>query len=340
MLGLADRGRVIDLFEMVMRGDAASALTELQSQYADGADPVAVLRDLAEITHWISVVKITPDAGDDPTIAPDERVRGKELADKLAMRVLTRLWQMLLKALEEVSAAPNAMMAAEMAIIRLTHVADLPDPEQLIRRVQQAQAAGDFSRAGAPAAPSQAPRAARPAPVIAQRSGAATALAVSPDAFAAWPDFASVLELIRRMGDMLLLVQVEKHVGLVRYSPGRIEFEPRGDAPRDLAQKLAERLRGWTGGQRWAVTVTNEGGAPTIAEQQAADQREREERALQLPIVQQVLATFPGATLKRVTRAAPEAQVEDLAEGAANPHELTQGPVAEVEEWDPFEDEE
>ena len=340
MLGLADRGRVIDLFEMILRGDAASALTELQSQYADGADPVAVLRDLAEITHWISVVKITPDAGDDPTIAPDERVRGKELADWLAMRVLTRLWQMLLKALEEVSAAPNAMMAAEMAIIRLTHVADLPDPEALIRRVQQAQAAGDFARAGAPVAPAQAPRAARPAPVIAQRSGAAAALAVSPDAFAAWPDFVSVLDLIRRMGDMLLLVQVERHVGLVRYSPGRIEFEPRGDAPRDLAQKLAERLRGWTGGQRWAVTVTNEGGAPTIAEQQAAEQREREARALQLPIVQQVLAAFPGAKLRTVRRVAPEVEAVEAAEGAANPHEQTQGPVAEVEEWDPFEDEE
>ncbi|WP_234855475.1 DNA polymerase III subunit gamma/tau [Paracoccus everestensis] len=340
MLGLADRGRVIDLFEMILRGDAASALTELQSQYSDGADPMAVLRDLAEITHWISVVKITPDAGEDPTIAPDERVRGKELADKLAMRVLTRLWQMLLKALEEVSAAPNAMMAAEMAIIRLTHVADLPDPEALIRRVQQAQAAGDFTRSAAPAAPSQAPRAARPAPVIAQRSGAATALAISPDAFAAWPDFASVMELIRRMGDMLLLVQVERHVGLVRYSPGRIEFEPRGDAPRDLAQKLAERLRGWTGGQRWAVTVTNEGGAPTIAEQQAAEQREREVRALQLPIVQQVLAAFPGATLKQVRHAPVAVESADLAEDAVNPHELTQGPVAEVEEWDPFEDEE
>ncbi|WP_306751357.1 DNA polymerase III subunit gamma/tau [Paracoccus actinidiae] len=340
MLGLADRGRVIDLFEMILRGDAASALTELQSQYADGADPIAVLRDLAEITHWISVVKITPDAGEDPTIAPDERVRGKELADKLAMRVLTRLWQMLLKALEEVSAAPNAMMAAEMAIIRLTHVADLPDPEALIRRVQQAQAAGDFTRSAAPAAPSQAPRAARPAPIIAQRSGAATALAVSPDAFAAWPDFASVMELIRRMGDMLLLVQVERHVGLVRYSPGRIEFEPRGDAPRDLAQKLAERLRGWTGGQRWTVTVTNEGGAPTIAEQQAAEQREREVRALQLPIVQQVLAAFPGATLKQVRHSPVAVESADLAEDAVNPHELTQGPVAEVEEWDPFEDEE
>ncbi|WP_163848598.1 DNA polymerase III subunit gamma/tau [Pseudooceanicola aestuarii] len=136
MLGLADRGRVLDLYEMIMRGDAAAALTELSGQYADGADPMAVLRDLAEITHWISVVKITPDAAEDPTVAPDERARGLALAEKLPMRAMTRMWQMLLKALEEVAAAPNAMMAAEMAVIRLTHVADLPSPEELVRKLQ------------------------------------------------------------------------------------------------------------------------------------------------------------------------------------------------------------
>ncbi|MBM3605194.1 MAG: DNA polymerase III subunit gamma/tau, partial [Alphaproteobacteria bacterium] len=275
MLGLADRGRVLDLFEMILRGDAAAALTELQSQYADGADPVAVLRDLAEVTHWISVVKITPDALDDPTISPDERTRGKDLSDRLPMRVLSRMWQLLLKALEEVSAAPNAMMATEMALIRLTHVADLPDPEALIRRVQQAQAAGEFTRgpalgAGAPAQAPQAMRRPRAAPQV-QPSGAATALAVSPVVLEDYPDFASVVDLIARMRDMTLLVMVERHVALVRYSPGRIEFEPRNNAPADLAQRLAERLRGWTGGQRWAVTVTNTGGAPTIAETREAE---------------------------------------------------------------------
>nr|WP_111300705.1 DNA polymerase III subunit gamma/tau [Paracoccus saliphilus] len=344
MLGLADRGRVLDLFEMILRGDAAAALTELQSQYADGADPVAVLRDLAEVTHWISVVKITPDALDDPTISPDERTRGKDLADRLPMRVMSRMWQLLLKALEEVSAAPNAMMAAEMAIIRLTYVADLPDPEALIRRVQQAQTAGEFTRGpvlqgAAPAHAPQALRRARPAPQV-QPSGAATALAVSPDVLESYPDFASVVELISRMRDMTLLVMVERHVALVRYSPGRIEFEPRDNPPADLAQRLAERLRGWTGGQRWAVTVTNAAGAPTIAETRAAEAQAARERALALPIVQQVMAAFPGATLTSITRAAPPPpEVEDLAEGAANPHDGTEGPVAEVEEWDPFEDE-
>uniref|UniRef100_UPI000C6E3339 DNA polymerase III subunit gamma/tau n=1 Tax=Cereibacter azotoformans TaxID=43057 RepID=UPI000C6E3339 len=182
MLGLADRGRVLDLFDLVMKGDAAGALAELSGQYADGADPMAVLRDLAEITHWISIIKISPDAADDPTTPPDERTRGLEMAERLPMRVLTRMWQMLLKAIEEVSLAPNAMMAAEMAVIRLTHVADLPDPEALIRRLQSEPrpsgpgGGGGGMPAGAPAAApmarmqAAAPRTAAPAP---QASGAA-----------------------------------------------------------------------------------------------------------------------------------------------------------------------
>ena len=137
MLGLADRGRVLDLFDMIMAGDAAGALEEIGGQYADGADPLAVLRDLAEITHWISVIKITPNAADDPTIGPDERTRGLAMAEKLPMRVLSRMWQMLLKALEEVASAPNSMMASEMAIIRLTHVSDLPMPEDLVRKLNE-----------------------------------------------------------------------------------------------------------------------------------------------------------------------------------------------------------
>ncbi|MEO1027279.1 MAG: DNA polymerase III subunit gamma/tau, partial [Pseudomonadota bacterium] len=135
MLGLADRGRVMDLFDRIVTGDAAGALSELGSQYADGADPVAILRDIAEITHWISVIRITPEAADDPTVSPDERARGREAADKLAMPVLTRMWQMGLKALEEVANAPNAMMAAEMAVIRMTHVADLPTPGDLVAKL-------------------------------------------------------------------------------------------------------------------------------------------------------------------------------------------------------------
>nr|WP_232014496.1 DNA polymerase III subunit gamma/tau [Cereibacter sphaeroides] len=165
MLGLADRGRVLDLFDLVMKGEAAAALAELSGQYADGADPMAVLRDLAEITHWISIIKISPEAAEDPTTPPDERTRGLEMAERLPMRVLTRMWQMLLKAIEEVSLAPNAMMAAEMAVIRLTHVADLPDPEALIRRLQSEPRPGPGPGGGAQiSAPRSGPRGPSPDP--------------------------------------------------------------------------------------------------------------------------------------------------------------------------------
>jgi DNA polymerase III subunit gamma/tau len=150
MLGLADRGRVLDLFDLVMQGDAGGALSELSAQYAEGADPLAVLRDLAEVTHWISVIKITPETADDPTVSPDERVRGRDMAARLPMRALTRMWQMLLKALEETSAAPNTMMAAEMAVIRLTHVAELPAPEDLVRKLADAPVPPPPPAAGRP----------------------------------------------------------------------------------------------------------------------------------------------------------------------------------------------
>ena len=148
MLGLADRGRTLDLFEMVLRGDAAGALTELRAQHAEGADPLGVLRDLAEVSHWTSVVKIAPEAADDPLVSPDARERGRALAAAAPMRVLSRMWQMLLRAIEEVSTAPSALMAAEMAVIRLTHAADLPAPEDLVRRLQDAAPHETAARAG------------------------------------------------------------------------------------------------------------------------------------------------------------------------------------------------
>ncbi len=327
MLGLADRGRVMDLFDLVMKGEAAAALNELSAQYSDGADPMAVLRDLAEITHWVSVIKITPEAAEDPTVTPDERARGRALADRLPMRVLGRMWQMLLKALEEVAAAPNAMMAAEMAVIRLTHVADLPDPEQLLRRMKDAPVSAPHGGGPVPGGglTHAAPRAiAGVSPTV---SGAATALAQAPEmALARFATFAAVVELIRANRDVKLLIEVENHLRLVHYAPGRIEFEPTADAPRDLAATLAQRLQGWTGA-RWGVSVVGTGGGRTIAEDRDAERLAAETEMRAHPVVQAVFAAFPGARIKDI-RTPGETRTE--AATAALP---------EVEdEWDPFED--
>jgi DNA polymerase-3 subunit gamma/tau len=335
MLGLADRGRVLDLFDMILKGQAADALHELSSQYADGADPMAILRDLAEIAHWVSVIKITPDAAEDPTVSPDERTRGIAMADALAMRVLTRLWQMLLKALEEVAMAPNAMMAAEMAIIRLTHVADLPSVEDLVRKLdKETPPSGGPGGGGPRAAPamntdvqSSAVTATHSSTSGPSASAGGAVLAVANDeALAHYPTFEHIVELIRRHRDVKLLVEVETGVRLAAYQPGRIEFVPAKGAPHDLAQRLGSRLQAWTG-NRWAVTLVNEGGGETIAEVRDIETNALRDKAQAHPLVQAVLMKFPGARITDIrTPKAREAEAELEA-------------LPEVDdEWDPFED--
>ena len=352
MLGLADRGRVLDLFDRIVKGDAAGALSELSAQYADGADPLAVLRDLAEITHWVSVVQITPEAADDPTVAPDERERSQKMARALPMRVLTRMWQMLLKALEEVALAPNPMMAAEMAVIRMTHVADLPTPEDLVRRLQESPpSAGPgpgsgpgraASRNGA-TAPSSGAAAAPGAPPAVHGPGrgaghgpdhgaadgprAAAAPARAPDtALASYPTFDHVLELVRERRDAVLLIELRKFVRLVSYRPGRIEFEPAPGAPADLAQRLGASLQRWTG-QRWAVSVVASGGAATIEELEDQAWQRLKAEAEAHPLVRSVLEHFPGARITRIT--SPDEQAEEA---------LAEALPAVEDEWDPFEE--
>ncbi len=293
MLGLADRGRVLDLFDLIMKGDAAAALAELSGQYAEGADPLAVLRDLAEVTHWISVVKISPEAADDPTVSPDERERGKIMAG-LPMRALTRMWQMLLKALEEVSAAPNAMMAAEMAIIRLTHIADLPSPEELVRKLQNTPPP---AAAAAPAAPSTKPSG--PQAMAGSGSNAMAALAPQNEALQRFVAFEDVLELIRARRDMQLMVEVEKYVRLVAYAPGVIEFQPTEDAPVEFAGRLSARLQNWTG-TRWTVSVVQSGGGQTLAEKNAEHITSLHAEALEHGLVIAALKAFPGAEISDV----------------------------------------
>lgn len=340
MLGLADRGRVLDLFEAIMRGDAAGALSELGGQYADGADPVAVLRDLAEITHWLSVVKITSEAAEDPTIAPEERIRGRALADRLPMRVLTRMWQMLLKALEEVALAPNAMMAAEMAVIRLTHVADLPTPGDLVKKLQSTPPPtdGGGARSSGAMAPSAGPRAQLQPPRIGgggSGGGAVQAAlqhAPGPD-LSLYPSFASVVALIEETRDIKLLIEVKNCLRLISYAPGRMEFQLTDDAPADLVQRLKRALQLATGAN-WIISLANEGGAPTIAEQDQAASRAIAAELERHPLLQAVKTAFPKARIAAIrTRAEllAAAQAEALPE-LPDPDDLP-------EDWDPFEDE-
>ena len=332
MLGLADRGRVLDLFEFIMRGQAKEALNELGSQYSDGADPIGIIRDLAEVTHWVSIIKITPDAADDPTVSPDEKTRGQAFSQSLSMRILTRTWQLLLKALEEISSAPNPMMAAEMAVIRITHVSDLPSPEELVKKLTSTHSESEGVKKGNPGKsisnttssnfkPTQQTET-RPI-----KNEGNTALALDTETLdLQYPTFESVLEIIRKFRDMKLLIDVENSVRLSSYVPGRIEFTPTENAPKDLAQRLGQLLQNWTG-FRWAITVVGNCSGETIQEQRNAKDATLKREAKLHPFVKTVFDNFPKASIIEI-----KSQAEIVAEA-----ENTGLPEIEGE-WDPFEE--
>ena len=330
MLGIADRGRVLDLFKMIMQGDAAAALTELNSQYSDGADPIVVLKDLAEITHWISVSKITPDMNEDPTITPDERTRGIELSKTLSMRALTRMWQMLVKSLGEIAIAPSPIMAAEMIIIRLTHAADLPPTDELIKIIESKLPPNrnekSFENQQKPLDTSSANNELTKAKHN-NSSNLKIATAVDEEVgIFNYMKFDHVLELIKQKRDVKLLIDIESGLRLVSYRPGYIEFTPTDLAPANLAQRLSNRLKEWTG-IRWAVSVVQDGEAQTIIEKKERNAKELETEAYSHPFVKEALVQFPAA---RIVNVISRKKLEEEAAIQA---------LKEVDsEWDPFEE--
>jgi len=330
MLGIADRGRVLDLFKMIMQGDAAAALTELNSQYSDGADPIVVLKDLAEITHWISVSKITPDMNEDPTITPDERTRGIELSKTLSMRALTRMWQMLIKSLGEIAIAPSPVMAAEMIIIRLTHAADLPPTDELLKIIESKLRPNRNEKSFENQQKQLDTSSGNNELTKAKHNNSsnlkiATAVDEEVGIFN-YMKFDHVLELIKQKRDVKLLIDIESGLRLVSYRPGYIEFTPTDLAPANLAQRLSNRLKEWTG-IRWAVSVVQDGEAQTIIEKKERNAKELETEAYSHPFVKEALVQFPAA---RIVNVISRKKLEEEAAIQA---------LEEVDsEWDPFEE--
>lgn len=313
MLGLADRTRVIELFDALMRGDIAAALKELRDQYDSGADPAVALTDLAEFTHFVTRIKIVPAVADDPSIAEVERVRGREFAAALSMRVLSNTWQMLLKGIAEVQAAPKPLAAAEMVLVRIAYAADLPAPEDVIRSLAED---GGGARAAMPAASpppagsnGPAPRAridtvrsaAQPALVRRDPGPAPRMMAVPAEPQPAAPQrtinrFEELIALADEQRDLVTRSALERDVRLVRFEDGRLEIALEPGASKALVNDLSRKLAAWTG-RPWMIVISSEQGAPTLKAQ--AEERHKElQRGVQAdPLVQAVLSRFPGAEI-------------------------------------------
>jgi DNA polymerase-3 subunit gamma/tau len=307
MLGLADRGRVLDLFEKLMGGEIAHALALLKELYDAGADPLVVMQDLLETTHFLTRVKVAPGAEGFFDGGSSEAQRAVMMAGKLSVASLTRAWQMLLKGLLEVRDAANPLPAAEMALVRLAYASDLPPTEQLVRHLRDGEASQAPASSSAPA-PRTPPSSGGRAQVQAVQAQAAPRAApehyAPPQPTASAPavelnTLEDMVALAKVKGARLLATQLESNVHLVSLERGRIEFRPSRVASGSLASDLSQRLRDWTG-ERWIVTLASEGGAPTLFEQRAATEQARKDAVSQEPFVRAVLDTFPGAEIVAV----------------------------------------
>jgi DNA polymerase-3 subunit gamma/tau len=309
MLGLADRTAVFDLFDALMKGDIAGALDNGRGQYNAGADPVVILQDLLELTHWITRLKAAPDAGEDVTVPEAERARGAAMAQKLSMPVLTRAWQMLLKGLEEVRLAPAPLAALEMVMVRLAYAADLPDPATLLGQLEKPGGPAAPGAPGAPNAPTATPNKAPPPPPSAGPVSAAAPApreAPAPQGPGDGPQsYHALVELAGHKGEILLQTYLTENVHLVRFAPGRLEIRLGPHAPLDLPHTLGDKLRDWTGA-RWVVALSQEDGEPTLGEQRRAHEAEARSSAMDEPLVRAVLERFPGAKISAVHEHAPD----------------------------------
>jgi DNA polymerase-3 subunit gamma/tau len=332
MLGLADRTRVIDLFEHLARGDIASAFGEFRAQYDVGADPVVVLSDLAEFVNFVTRVKIVPATADNVAFGETERVRARESAAKLSMRVLSRMWQMLLKGIAEVQTATRPAAAAEMVLVRIAYVADLPTPDEAIRMIDQngggsqvaSTSAAPSRPASAPsvssmpgssslsASPMRAPTSPRSGAEASARPQMAAPSAETQSAPALRiTSFAQLVAIAGEKRDILTKTAMESDMRLVRIEDGRLEVALERNAARGLVNDLSRKLELWTG-RRWTVIVSNEAGQPTLRSQNEQAKNEHARAAEADPRVQEVLARFPGAKVVEVRRLAAEPPESDI----------------------------
>ncbi|QJP15287.1 DNA polymerase III subunit gamma/tau [Starkeya sp. ORNL1] len=343
LLGLADKARVIDLFEALMKGDIGAALTELREQYDAGADPAVAISDLAEFTHFVTRLKIIPETATDPSLIEAERVRGADFASRLSMRVLARAWQMLTKGLAEVQQAAKPMQAAEMVLVRLAYAADLPTPDEALRRLKEDASNGE----GTPSAQRPAPPS---GPSASSGGGARLALATqnsaprpqpverAPEPVPAGPRLSTMVDLAALASaqrDLRMKHAIENQMRPVAFEEGRIEIALVPGASPALVQELQNKISNWTG-RRWLIALSQQEPAePTLAEQKDAEHASMMTGVRADPLVAAVLERFPGASIVDVrTRlseeAAPEMSPEEY-EGLVAALNEGPGPDDEIE---------
>lgn len=323
MLGLADRAQTFDLYKNILEGKTADALAKLRHQFHHGADPAVIIQDMLEITHWLTRLKVVPDAGDDLVTSEAERKQGLEMAQGLSIPILTRTWQMLLKGTEEVRISPNPISAAEMVIVRLTYSSNLPTPEDLVKQIKnapQTSASAQAPSGGGEAAGSSGtaqttthientpPEGNAPQAFNVIQGNAQAAIRISDpvptvhEEFITSPtSFAEMVKLFETQGEPDIAFHLNDHVHLVSYDIGRVDIRPNERVPKNLTGRMSASLKKWTG-QSWMISHSQEIGEDSLHEQDIAEQSALKEMIMNNDLIKSVLSSFEGANITDIRK--------------------------------------
>ena len=300
ILGLVSRENSFDLFELVMSGNIADALEQLDNDYGNGADPLLILQDLLDVVHWLARIKVTPQIADGSSVPELDAKRGKAITAMTSIAALTRAWQMLLKGLTEAQISPSPIQAAEMILIRLAYLADLPTPVEAIKKMNT-KTNQEISEANSIHTTNLGNS-------TGSKTQSAKTLKVEPKSYIE-PDegnitdpetFDDVVKLADKMNERILHANLINNVHLVRFKPGAIVFQPGENMPREFVQDLTRFLYDATA-RRWVITVSlDEQGAETYQQREDAIEVARFQAVTETPFVQSVLEVFPGAEIDTV----------------------------------------
>jgi len=319
MLGLADRAQIFDLYNDILQGKTADALAKLRHQFHHGADPAVIIQDMLEITHWLTRLKVVPDAGDDLVTSEAERKQGLEMAGGLSIPVLTRTWQMLLKGAEEVRISPNPISAAEMVIVRLTYSSNLPSPEDLVKQLKNNPKAyntlstetasgsnGTTAKGSTHQNQSSSPNAPKAFSVI-QGSGQVAISIGDPNPLSennyieAPSTFAELVKLFEKNAIPEIAFHLNDNVHLVSYSIGRIDIRPNSRVPKNIAGRMSAELKKWTG-KNWVISLSSELGEDTLHDKDVAELEALKDMVKNNDLIKAVLNQFEGSTISDIRK--------------------------------------
>lgn len=298
MLGMADRGQTFELFNQMVGGDMQALLGKLQEMYRNGANPAAVIGDLINLTHALTKTLLLPGFVNDASLSENDRNFLKETSGKLSIATLSKIWQMLIKGMNEMQTAPVPIDALEMILIRIAYSANLPSPAELLESVKKKSESGTLRAANFSAGNPFAAAQTAAAPVSAPAAVSTPAQTVVNAPFS---DINGLIKHLENQKQPRLAYALRHDIEVVKFSPGQIKFKAADRVGNDTLAALNKILEETTGG-KWALDIVPGEVGRTVADIENEQKEKDKKNVAETPLVKAILEEFRGARIENLTR--------------------------------------